>query len=752
MFTSSSLYLASVATTMLQAEAVIQSPVVPSLCMKPTTGEWVIVNPINPSGPALGFGTLPVELLNDATLSDADRMPQLPDNLLSWLQYVDDAKAYIAQHPEAAVSEYERLAMAPAVGVEPLMPHISWEQGAPYNQFVPTGCPTGCVATALSQIMYFYRYPAQGSGYHSYNWGGETLEVNFAEQTYDWDLMFDQYLYREHTAEQTAEVAKLCYHVGVAMDMMYAPGGSGAYDMRVNERMRDYFNYNPYGTVLSRATFGMANWTRIINRELSLGHPIYMSGSSNEGGHAFVLDGVNTEGYYSVNWGWGGAYDGWFDISIMRPAGFGTGASPSSDGFAWNEAIYAGFTPDVPADSIYYTTLQDYYVSASVESDTLYSELWLLNTGATSQKGTIFFDLMKGDELIDRYQIADYENYRYWRERGVSVAYPLPEELADGDYQIRFRFCNEDGLWSSILGYRPAPDFINLNVQDGVKTASIEDLDVKMTAIEWNFDALYAGQQHQVSALIRNDGQEPVAGLWYLHLTYENGFVQDVEATNIVTIAPQESKRVTFLPTFDNRGECLAQIGLFRQSEDDYTVWEVQASDTLMQILDDGTFGADISLTAATYLHSGDCEVNGTITVAAPLQNLSEAYVGDLVLKIFADKNLSTEVMSSTCPYTIGEQESDTALLSITLDKAKAKRSYYAAVFLRRGNSYIQIPGEENKLKLIVKEEGHSAGIEQINADTDQHPSIRRDLFGRPVNNPDRQGFEIRDNNIILIR
>ncbi len=751
MLTSSALYLASVAATLLQTDIVTQSAELPSLCMKPSTGEWVIVNPINPSGSALGYGILPAEILNDASLSDADRMPQLPDNLVSWLKYVDDAKEYIARHPEAAVSKEERLALAPATEVAPIMPTIAWDQGDPFNKFVPAGCPTGCVATALSQIMYFYRYPEKGSGYHSYTWQGRTHEVNFEEEFYDWDLMFDQYLYREHTEEQKDAVAKLCYHVGVAMDMMYAPGGSGAYDMRVNESMRDYFGYNPYGTVLSRSAFGMANWTRILNRELSLGHPIYMSGSSNEGGHAFVLDGVNTDGYYHVNWGWGGAYNGWFDISIMRPAGVGTGASPSDDGFAWNQAIYAGFTPEVPADSIYYTTLQDYYVSAIIENDTLYSDLWLLNTSASSQKGTIYFDLMQEDVLIDRYQIAEDNSYRYWSEKGISVAYPLPENLPDGDYQVHFRFCNRDGLWSTILGYRPAPDYIQINVQDGISSASVENMDVKMTATAWDFEPLYAGQEHKVSALIRNDGQEAVAGLWYLHLTYEDGTIQDVEAAQIVTISPQETQWIEFMPTFEARGECLAQIGLFRQSEDDYKVWEVQASDTLLQILDDGTFGADLSLSAATYLHSGDCEVNGTITIAAPLQNLAEAYSGELELKIFTDKNLSTELMSCSMPYEIGEQESDTALLTITLTKAKAKRSYYAAVFARRGNKFVLLPGD-NKLKLIVKEEGHAAGIEQIQDDADEVHSIRRDLFGRPVKSAGQQGFEIKENRIILIR
>lgn len=749
MFTSSALYLASVAATLLQTDVVTQSTELPSLCMKPSTGEWVIVNPINPSGPALGYGILPAELLNEASISGADCMPPLPDNLISWLKYVDDAKEYIARHPESAVSEAERLSLAPATEVSPIMPNIAWDQGDPFNKFVPAGCPTGCVATALSQIMYYYRYPELGSGYHSYTWQGHTHEVNFAEEFYDWDQMFDQYLPRVHTEEQKEAVAKLCYHVGVAMDMMYAPGGSGAYDMRVNESMRDYFSYNPYGTVINRFAFGLANWSGILNRELSLGHPVYMSGSSNEGGHAFVIDGVNEQDYYHVNWGWGGAYNGWYDISIMHPAGVGTGASPSDDGFAWNQAIYAGFTPDVPVDSVFYTTIMNYYIDAQVQNDTVVSNLWLFNTSATTQKGTVYYDLMQGDSLIIRQQVLDDFSYRYWRENGGTVNFILPESMADGDYQLRLSFRNQDGLWSTIYGYRPNPDYIKLTVEDGIKTAWTDEIDVRMTTTQWDFENLYAGHDNTLSSLIRNDGEEKIAGLWFLLLTYSDGSFQQIEATDIVTIAPQEEKWVTFKTSFESQGECLAQIVMAKQSENDREAWIVQHSDTILNILDDGTFGADLSLTDNIYLQSGDCEVNGTITIGADIKNDGSAYNGELSLKIFADKNFKTEVMSYTTDFTIEEQENKTALLSIKLDKAKAKRSYYASVFMRRGSQYVAIPGT-NQLKLIVKEEGSAAGIETVVTDPET-PAVRMDLYGRPLTGS-HSGFELRQGKIYFIQ
>ena len=738
---------------MLQAEAVMQSPDYPSFCMKPATGEWVIVNPLNPSGPALGYGQMSADELRNITMGDAQTLPALPDNLISWLDMLDDAQAYLELHPEYALTEQDRQLMLPAMAVEPIMPEIQWNQDAPYNDMVPKGCPTGCVATALSQIMYFYHYPEQGIGSHGYKWQDTTLYVNFAEQTYDWDLMFDAYNRYQHTDEQKAEVAKLNYHVGVAMDMGYGPNASGAYDMRVNEQMTNYFGYNKYATVLNRSSFGLVSWTSALNRELSLGHPVYMSGYSDSGGHAFVLDGVNAEGYYHVNWGWGGYYNGWFDISVMKPEGYGAGASESDDGFAWGQMIYAGFTPDVPADSIYYPTVQNYYIDAVVVGDTITSNIWFLNTGATTQKGEIFFDLMQGDELIDRQLVIEKDSYRYWREKGQSVQYVLPEGLADGEYRIAMSFRQEDGFWGTIHGYRPSPDGINVWVEDGVPSVSASDIAVRMQLEEWSYDAdIYAGRKSSIKALIRNVGQETVAGLWYLALNPGTEYQEEFPAQRIVTIAPQETKWVEFKPVFSAIGPCSMGIGVFRQCEDDMTLWEVANSLVDIEVLNDGTFGSAISLTGEPYIESGDCEVNGTIYMAVPLFNDALPYNGEVEIRFFSDQKQSKEAFSAMADCAVESQEEKTQIVPILLSEAKAKKSYYGSAYIRRGDDYIKLEGSANKFKINVYEEGHAAGIEAVEADGSQAPAVRRDLFGRPLSNGSHTGFEIREGRVIMIQ
>ncbi len=751
MLTTSSLYFASVAATMLQADAVVQSPSHPMFCASPHTREWVIVNPANPNGPVLGYGSFKEGKTAEQILDEIEQ-DQLPATLLSWLDYVEDAQKYVAEHPHLAVTEQQRLALAPDKTIGPLMPEVQWNQDAPYNRYCPTGCPTGCVATAVAQIMYYYKYPEQGIGQHSYNWNGERLGVNFAEQTYNWDLMFDRYDARIHTEEQADEVAKLSYHVGVSVDMGYAPGGSGAYSQSVPGALSQYFGYNPYASLIDRGYMGLDVWSYYVQRDLAAGRPVYMSAvNSTNDGHAFLLDGVNTQGYYHVNWGWGGAYNGWFDISVMHPEGVGIGASASVDGFQWSQSVVVGLQPEVPADSTYVTSVLAYYLDAQMEDGGVHINDWLLNTSYNSTTGSLYLDLMQGDELIDRQQIAEEQKMRFWREVGIDYTYQLPEGIEDGEYRLYQSMRNQDGLWSRVHGWRPVPDYITLQVQDGqVTEVDLTHLVTKLSAQEIEIGELYAGRTSTIKALVTNEGQETYAGYYALIWFYSEKDYEFVEGTEIVTLAPGESQWVIFHPNIKGFGDFEAVIKAGSIGDYEEHLADVEGSEMVLHVENDGTFGSVLSLTESPYVQGGDCEVNGTITLAVPVRNEGEAYNGEMLVKLFADQKLSKEVMSSTNTFTVGSDQEATGMVDVVLDKAQAKHSYFAVAYTRRGDDFVQLGGQTNKLKINVYEEGHFSGIEQVQNDEDDAKAIRRDLFGRPLSNDSQQGFEIRNGHIYL--
>jgi len=247
--------------------------------------------------------------------------------------------------------------------VEPLLGDINWGQSEPFN----TLCPmvngkrgyVGCVATAMAQIMRYYGYPTQGKGTHSYTDGGQTLSADFGATVYDWANM-PNVIPDNPTEAQTTAYSTLCYHLGVATNMTYAAGGSGAYTMVVPGALRDHFGYTASLRMHLRTYYNTDEWMDMIRAELDAGRPVYYSASSEDGqgGHAFVCDGYDSEGYVHMNWGWYGSSNGYFYINHLNPGELGTGGG----GGAYNvsQEILTNFMPavtgDQPAPAIYADT------------------------------------------------------------------------------------------------------------------------------------------------------------------------------------------------------------------------------------------------------------------------------------------------------------------------------------------------------------------------------------------------------------
>lgn len=199
-----------------------------------------------------------------------------------------------------------------------------WNQDYPYNYYCPTanGGPgghvyAGCVASAMSQVMKYWDHPLQGTGSHTnYNSGFGALTVNFGEATYDWDNMPIS-INSNAPQEQIDAIATLMYHCGIAVDMHYAIDGSGAYSQDVPQRISQYFGYSNQAVLRSRDTYQYDVWANMMKESFDMGWPLYYSGQSSEGGHAFVCDGYDDANLFHYNWGWGGSGDGWFDFDLI---------------------------------------------------------------------------------------------------------------------------------------------------------------------------------------------------------------------------------------------------------------------------------------------------------------------------------------------------------------------------------------------------------------------------------------------------
>ncbi len=207
--------------------------------------------------------------------------------------------------------------------IEPMLTS-KWDQGKYYNEMCPADpagsaghCVTGCVATALGQLAYYFRFPETGTGsYAYYHPTYDTISANFGNTTYKWDEMTNS-LY-----ESTPAAAELIFHFGVSVDMVYGPGSSGMYNHKAAYSLRTFFKYSPETQYLYRDSTTL-DWDSVIMAHLERKIPMYYAGWSvpNINGHAFILDGCQGTDFYHFNWGWSGSYDGYFYIDQLNPGG-----------------------------------------------------------------------------------------------------------------------------------------------------------------------------------------------------------------------------------------------------------------------------------------------------------------------------------------------------------------------------------------------------------------------------------------------
>lgn len=213
---------------------------------------------------------------------------------------------------------------------DPLL-RSEWHQAFPYNQFCPedTAGPSGytyvgCVALAMAQVLYYYRYPESGNGQHSYFLNNyDTIKADFGNTTYKWDEMVNYtYFYPNPAA------AELSFHCGVAVNMNYSPTGSGAYTVDCVDALKNYFRYSEQAKYITRGDTTI-NYSDSLKTNLDNDLPIIYTGGS-FGGHSFICDGYNDENFFHFNFGWGGSADGYYYLESIVPGGINLTSSQAA--------------------------------------------------------------------------------------------------------------------------------------------------------------------------------------------------------------------------------------------------------------------------------------------------------------------------------------------------------------------------------------------------------------------------------------
>lgn len=205
----------------------------------------------------------------------------------------------------------------------------TWSQGCYYNALCPADsslgttrcgrCPTGCVATAFSQVMKYHNFPTQGVGSKSYTHAKYgTLSANFAATTYNWASMPNKL-----TSDNQA-AATLLYHAGISINMDYGPNGSSAYTTDVRKALVNNFKYASTTQYVYKTSYTDPQWISLIKGELDATRIVLISGydPNAKAGHGFVCDGYQNTDYFHINWGWNGSADGYFYLNALNPSSY----------------------------------------------------------------------------------------------------------------------------------------------------------------------------------------------------------------------------------------------------------------------------------------------------------------------------------------------------------------------------------------------------------------------------------------------
>ena len=404
--------------------------------------------------------------------------------------------------------------------VEPLLGKIAFNQDAPYNNLcpdVPDGerSVTGCVATAMAQVMKFHQYPTHGVGQHSYRTATVKLNLSadFENTTYDWNNILDTYTAGGYSEEQATAVATLMYHCGVAVDMDYHYIVSNAYDTSIAGALVDYFNYDA-ATIkyCNRDYYTTDKWKSLIKKELSNDRPIIYNGQSAAGGHSFVCDGYDEDGLFHINWGWGGQSNGYFELNILSPGIEGIGGGYG--GYSFGQSAIIGIQP-LKGE-----------VQATKEPDLKFM-IMDINGESVSENTSTQFIYIIANYALEAFTgsialaIEKDGNYQYISEKNnVSIALNryIPVTLSvkgssfpEGSYKIypAYKVKGSD-TWNIMQGPCYMAQYVNATTADKTTNFSVEDnqdSEIEISDLKV-IDELIEGESGTFEFTVKNKGPE----------------------------------------------------------------------------------------------------------------------------------------------------------------------------------------------------------------------------------------------------
>ena len=451
-----------------------------------------------------------------------------------------------------------------ATSVSPLLGNISWDQGHPYNSLCPTltnskgeaeHTVTGCVATATAQVMRYYKWPSKGQGSNSYLWenGNKTLSMDFSKSVYDWDNMTETYD-NNSTSTQKNAVAKLMYDCGISCNMKYnlsEKGGSGASGFDQVAGLYNHFGYDQGMEHLTRNYYKLAEWNAIIINEINNKRPILYRGQGSGGGHAFIIDGYNNDGYFHFNWGWGGNSNGYFVTTALNPGELGIGGG--AGGYNYDQGMTIGIQPaqenSTPSHEI---TSDGILISEDATNGFIISATRIINYNWNTTSFSVAFQfesLSNGTIQLIQFLSNKTLDPLYLYNTISFAANDFANYLDNGEYKVSLVVKpSTTSTWEAMPTLIGAAEYVYMTVSDGmaseVKYDPTSVPDLLATGFELN-DKLYVNRVASLKAQVKNNGAE-YYGDMALVFADNTGKILAISGSVMTNIQAGETKDIPF--------------------------------------------------------------------------------------------------------------------------------------------------------------------------------------------------------------
>lgn len=460
--------------------------------------------------------------------------------------------------------------------VQPLCKTI-WNQDAPYNDECPeikgSKTPTGCVATSIAQAMKYFNYPDVGSGSITYvdPRTMATRKMDFSRTIFKWDKMIDDYAQGAYSADQAKAVAVLMKAAGHAVQMGYGLDASGAQSWRIPLALIEYFGYDKGTYYTERELYSSDEWTKLIYDNIKNVGPVIYSGTAIEGGHSFICDGYDGNGYFHFNWGWGGMSDGYYVLDSLLPGSQGIGGA-GEGGFNYRQGAVLGMQKPADNTSVNYDRMKLYgtahaevsggelvfsvvdgeynigsgmtfsgwgnasYRSINVNIGASFARTDSPESAVADVKGKLYIDAT-GNEM-ENVILGPYTFVQDARAR-----FAIPAGLADGEYKVTLvsRQNNvENAPWLPVFAVCGAENHCILSVSGGtytVRNVSGPVLEVQDCIFT---SPLYVGRNAHLKCTFKNDSDTQIT-LSYVPVLLRNDAIQYQGDYMLVTVDPRKS-------------------------------------------------------------------------------------------------------------------------------------------------------------------------------------------------------------------